>query len=608
MNCPTVCSDRRITLPTFTAWFALLATIAWADPLYVNRTSCVHRNVGTPQIVDVFYETTGPVPCYVRYTKAGATKQIGAANVEAGKCEFAGRKTIRNLVAGGFSCTTSLKAAPAQADFSVSLDQIQPSPLSFSEQDAFAVIAETAADEDRAHIAAAGIRRRFPNVEVRVFPPVGKRQQWSVALAMYVSRAGATNVLAQAKRHRLGNTPEVMDIRSLVGRPQWTPVTDDWPRYLIAQCYEEGKRSAEAMARCSGLAVDQRTFESCYRGGLCHPQRLARSLRPPTADELLALRNWGTFLPPLYPSQQTLRTCWSSSGGQRQQFGSCVVREFLTPAQKAILQCYEKSRESLDIGLCTAGASLSDADRALAECLADAYGDQAAIALCFGSRNTDPRVAAALQCVQQRRTAMEVQDCLLAAGAGNAGPQVACVKRYSSDRTAMLTCVGSTYLPPRQRAIADCALRSDSMVSFGVCAAGKEAGLTEEQQIVAECLATTGGEPYSFAACAGGRLTVRELEKCFTNGIGGTDGCFGENNTIVVGVRNIWSDLTTGLGPNNELVRALRTIENDLKNGFGPNNDIVRTLNNAWSDVTRGPGENNDLVKAGRQLGKIFGF
>ena len=64
---------------TFTASFSLLAAVAWADPLYVNRTVCTHSNVPTPQIVDVFYETTGPVPCYVRYTKAGATSAIGAA-------------------------------------------------------------------------------------------------------------------------------------------------------------------------------------------------------------------------------------------------------------------------------------------------------------------------------------------------------------------------------------------------------------------------------------------------------------------------------------------------------------------------------------------------
>jgi hypothetical protein len=104
--------------------------------------------------------------------------------------------------------------------------------------------------------------------------------------------------------------------------------------------------------------------------------------------------------------------------------------------------------------------------------------------------------------------------------------------------------------------------------------------LTPEQTIVAQCMVDSGGEPLDFVACAGGQLTARELNKCLSDGIGGDEGCFGNNNSVLVALRNMESDLRRGgLGPNNDLVRAVNTVRNDLINGPGPNNDLVRATN-----------------------------
>jgi hypothetical protein len=52
-----------------------------------------------------------------------------------------------------------------------------------------------------------------------------------------------------------------------------------------------------------------------------------------------------------------------------------------------------------------------------------------------------------------------------------------------------------------------------------------------------------------MAGCVGTQLTATELQKCLTNGIGGNDGCFGENNTAVKFVTNAFNDITKSPGP-----------------------------------------------------------
>lgn len=74
--------------------------------------------------------------------------------------------------------------------------------------------------------------------------------------------------------------------------------------------------------------------------------------------------------------------------------------------------------------------------------------------------------------------------------------------------------------------------------SVAGCAAGGALNLNPELTVAMECAMSSGGEPMTFAGCAGGRLTVMELNKCFTIGVGG-NGCFADNNEIVKGLRAV---------------------------------------------------------------------
>jgi hypothetical protein len=141
-------------------------------------------------------------------------------------------------------------------------------------------------------------------------------------------------------------------------------------------------------------------------------------------------------------------------------------------------------------------------------------------------------VASAVACVQGAKDALSaVASC----GAGHLDPKVvavaSCASQASGDTTKLASCAAVSFVPEEYRGLATCATTSQSVVGFGLCAAGPR--MNAEWRMAAECAATSGGVPVTFAACTGGRLTIAELTKCFTGKIGGTDGCFGENNTLV---------------------------------------------------------------------------
>ncbi|MGJ5003209.1 hypothetical protein ACQR10_17935 [Bradyrhizobium sp. HKCCYLRH2060] len=141
-----------------------------------------------------------------------------------------------------------------------------------------------------------------------------------------------------------------------------------------------------------------------------------------------------------------------------------------------------------------------------------------------------------------------------------------CIGHAGDDESKLLGCAAAAILPPDASRIIACGASSTGTVSFALCAASP--GMNEEWRIAAECAVQSGGNPVGFAGCTAGRLTLKELENCF-NG----KGCFGPNNTIVVGLRNAFHDVLEGPGPNNELVKAVNAI-GDLTGG--PNSVINR--------------------------------
>src|SRR5262249_20038310 len=99
----------------------------------------------------------------------------------------------------------------------------------------------------------------------------------------------------------------------------------------------------------------------------------------------------------------------------------------------------------------------------------------------------------------------------------------------NKDYKSVGICIVESQMSREQRRIVECATENKgSYLQMGLCVAGDK--LTAEQKVFAQCAISTGGQPYAFAGCVGTQLTLNEIDKCFSKGIGG-DGCFGKNNT-----------------------------------------------------------------------------
>ncbi len=243
------------------------------------------------------------------------------------------------------------------------------------------------------------------------------------------------------------------------------------------------------------------------------------------------------------------------------EFRSCTHNQIVLPASGQILiDCVEEAKgNSRAFQTCAisriARVVLNSEQQIVAECIAISR-DARAAATCTAAKLTD----------------RELKKC-------SASPNV---------------CVG-------QRVIADCAAKTltetqgDSN-AFQICVANGLAGniLISEQQIAAGCIAKSR-DARAAAVCTAVELTVRELNKCLSaNGIGGPNGCFGDNNEIT--------------GANGWTMRSYNNIASDIRNGgVGPNNDVVRTINSAV-DAVKCPIRGCSDQSVVNQLSKRLGF
>jgi hypothetical protein len=106
-------------------------------------------------------------------------------------------------------------------------------------------------------------------------------------------------------------------------------------------------------------------------------------------------------------------------------------------------------------------------------------------------------------------------------------------------------------------------------------------GVNREGQTAAECVSQFGVSKPA-AACVVGRLTIDELNKCFSDGIGGR-GCFGDNNTLVSMIRGNFEAAQRERGAVNQGIRATTGISvGDIeKHGWkgGPNSEASKICN-----------------------------
>src|SRR5262249_51857280 len=97
---------------------------------------------------------------------------------------------------------------------------------------------------------------------------------------------------------------------------------------------------------------------------------------------------------------------------------------------------------------------------------------------------------------------------------------------------ACMALVSTNVIPKGDVAkLAECAATNQGdYLGTGICMVSDKTNLTPEQQIALQCLAESA-DGYTYAACVGGQLTIREFIKCQSDDFA-KGGCFGPNNEI----------------------------------------------------------------------------
>ncbi|CAN7762055.1 DUF1036 domain-containing protein [Caballeronia sp. LjRoot29] len=311
----------------------------------------------------------------------------------------------------------------------------------------------------------------------------------------------------------------------------------------------------------------------------------------------------------------------------RDAFAKCWMRNMASDKQERILKCLDRSHSNASLAICANKDNLDPDVYYVATCASryseNRKGDD--FLICLSSMSAFPASddqAKLFQCaVNHNGDYGAMGACALAGNLTEEQKRVySCVADNINDYRKAGLCAAGNQLTPEERKIAACVMdNKGSYTQMAVCSVGSS--LTPEQQVFVNCAMTTGGQPYALAGCVGTQLTMNELEKCMTAGIGG-EGCFGENNTAVKTVTNAWKDVTQGPGPSNDivgqdgvLIKKASDIANDLQNGPGPSNDIVgadgfvqKKLGDIGNDIQNGPGPSNDLVGKDGFVGHLLGW
>lgn len=365
----------------------------------------------------------------------------------------------------------------------------------------------------------------------------------------------------------------------------------------IRNCIDSASDDAAVDCLTVGFSSEQQEIAQCLAGGTSAEQTAeclaqlspeagrAKELAGCLADGSKSSLDCATDVLP--PALNGAAECVAAGNGPS-DWSSCAAAAVAGSERAAAITCLSGAENELKAFACLAENSGSD-PQGIGRCVLGS--DPTAVAACF--LDDKPEVKAFqdfYRCANNGHDpAYLVENCTEGLFDAKTSQGLACALRAEGDRTALVTCAAGAALPPDAARLVGCATSSQGATDFALCAAAP--GMNEEWRIAAECAVQSGGVPITFAACAAGRLTVRELTKCFNGKIG--EDCFGKNNTIVVGVRNALQDLTQGPGKNNEVVVALGALD-DLTGG---DNSVI----NNPGQLAGGP---NSLV---RNPGQIWG-
>ncbi|MFL9898801.1 hypothetical protein PQR71_11640 [Paraburkholderia fungorum] len=282
----------------------------------------------------------------------------------------------------------------------------------------------------------------------------------------------------------------------------------------------------------------------------------------------------------LPPAQRAISNC---IGRSADDYTPCL--DAISPEMKKarlIKGCVDKSSNNASAANCIATQVGGDAEK-FSACLTNP--DRQAITVCVLGDNPNVReIQRVYNCVSNLDSSSVLYSCAdRIVTYEKTRIAMACIAKAGSDRAQLAGCSASLVLPKEAARIVGCAVdasqgASSGPTSFAICVAAP--AMNEEWRIAAECAVESGGNPIAWGGCTAGRLTVRELTKCLNGKVG--KNCFGPNNTIVVGVRNAYSDVLHGPGQNNEIVKAVNAVG---QLSGGPNSVI-----NNPSQIWGGPG------------------
>jgi hypothetical protein len=313
----------------------------------------------------------------------------------------------------------------------------------------------------------------------------------------------------------------------------------------------------------------------------------------------------------------------------------CFATPFAGLKEKQMLACVETaSADVASISRCIGSQTMGKKEIAYLECATTSQGNKTEWARCFGKQALGRGERIYLDCALQGGGNFAVSACAgrTFLGSQSQNAYLQCAVTASESTRSLASCLGPLALGERENTILNCAMQQTNVASCvaqqylgqdeqhmlkcavennydvgttAVCAMGPELGLNPEMQIALTCAVASGGEPMTFAGCAGGQLGQRELAKCWQNGVGTDQGCYGPNNSIRKFFDGVDSQLRTMLGSNNDLYKVYNAYHKNVLSP-GPNHEFVKLVNSGINDLRSGPGKNNEIRKAATAVEKGF--
>ena len=350
----------------------------------------------------------------------------------------------------------------------------------------------------------------------------------------------------------------------------------------ILDCAVNNK-TTEGFARCAApetgmrLSDDQMTLANCAVQARGEAASFAQCAGARFANRALGQH------------EKAVLDCATHSDVTAASFATCAAPQFLKGEQQAVLNCAVSSANASSFAACAVAnpsIKMSDEQRIVAKCALGSNGEASNFLSCAGSTFAGRALG------------------------DNERAVIGCAANAQGDSSKFASCAANRLiggnLSKEQQIALRCAVESRGDVStFGGCAAANmfNLQLNPEQQIAVQCVVSTGGQPYAAVGCIASRLTLRELTKCLSDGIGGS-GCFGDSNDLVG--RNGFVGRTLGQiagGPNSVFNRPDQIL--------GGENSFVRNPSQIWggdNSFVRNPGQiwggQNSFV---RNPSEVFG-